>query len=77
MYRGTAPSFHGRGWDEERKIWRLTKEQDQPSGFPFLVGNMTVGTVIEAGENVEAWKPGDRVFGGLGLRETHTVPVPG
>lgn len=50
--------------------------------FPIRLGNMTVGTVIEAGSQVKRFRVGDRVYGYLSIRETHTVgegnvnPVP-
>ena len=41
--------------------------------FPHGVGNMAVGTVVEAAPGVKKLKVGDRVFGHLPVRETHTV----
>ena len=41
--------------------------------FPTRLGNMTVGEVIEVGENVARFQVGDCVFGHLPIRETHTV----
>jgi len=41
--------------------------------FPRGVGNMAVGMVVEAGPGVKKLKVGDRVFGHLPVRETHTV----
>ena len=41
--------------------------------FPFPLGNMTVGTVTEIGPEVDQFRIGDRVFGYLPIRETHTV----
>jgi len=46
----------------------------QPASFPMHVGNMTVGLVTEVGEGVLRFKVGDRVYGYLPIRETHTVP---
>ncbi|MEM3046761.1 MAG: zinc-binding alcohol dehydrogenase [Candidatus Bathyarchaeia archaeon] len=46
----------------------------QPASFPIQMGNMTVGLVTEVGENVSRFKAGDRVYGYLPIRETHTVP---
>lgn len=37
------------------------------------LGNMTVGIVTEAGDEVRGLKVGDRVYGYLPIRETHTV----
>lgn len=41
--------------------------------FPRALGNMTVGVVTETGADVSRFQPGDRVFGHLPIRETHTV----
>src|SRR5918997_2918828 len=52
-----------------------------PRNFPL--GNMAVGGVTEVGPEVRRFEVGDRVFGHLPIRETHTVdegavdPVPG
>ncbi len=45
---------------------------ERPS-YPISLGNMTVGTVREMGGAVEAFSPGDRVYGHLPIRGTHTV----
>jgi threonine dehydrogenase-like Zn-dependent dehydrogenase len=42
-------------------------------GFPRPLGNMVVGAVTEVGPDVSRFRPGDRVFGHLPIRETHTV----
>jgi len=44
-----------------------------PPKFPTRLGNMTVGEVIEVGEDATRFQIGDRVFGHLPIRETHTV----
>jgi len=49
------------------------EKKDKFSSFPFHLGNMTAGVVIEIGENVKKFKIGDRVYGYLPIRETHTV----
>ncbi len=41
--------------------------------FPTRLGNMTVGEVIEVGEGATHFQVGDRVFGHLPIRETHTI----
>jgi 2-desacetyl-2-hydroxyethyl bacteriochlorophyllide A dehydrogenase len=41
--------------------------------FPRKLGNMSVGTVSEVGTNVTRFKPGDRVYGHMGVRETHAI----
>ncbi|MDE0447487.1 MAG: zinc-binding dehydrogenase [Spirochaetaceae bacterium] len=45
--------------------------------FPRRLGNMTVGTVTEVGGAVTRFKVGDRVYGHLPIRETHTVSEDG
>ncbi len=73
MYRGTA-AFMNMRWDEDEHLFIPTSE---PAGspFPFVPGNMTVGRVEEVGDGVEQFRPGQRVFGWMGFRETHTVPA--
>ncbi|HIO49897.1 TPA: zinc-binding alcohol dehydrogenase, partial [Candidatus Poribacteria bacterium] len=41
--------------------------------FPIRLGNMAVGNVIEVGQEVASSQIGDKVFGHLPIRETHTV----
>ncbi len=41
--------------------------------FPRKLGNMTVGTIVEVGPKVTRFKPGDRVYGHMGVRETHIM----
>ncbi len=41
--------------------------------FPMRLGNMTVGTITETGMGATRYTVGDRVFGHLPIRETHTV----
>ena len=41
--------------------------------FPTRLGNMTVGEVIEVSEGVTRFQIGDRAFGHLPIRETHTA----
>lgn len=41
--------------------------------FPRRLGNMAVGTVIEAGSEVSRFRVGDRVFGHFPIRETQTI----
>lgn len=57
-------------FDRER---RLHVGKGGPLRFPIRLGNMTVGEVIEVGEGVTRFRMGDRVFGHLPIRETHTV----
>ena len=39
----------------------------------FQLGNMAVGVITEVGPDVTRFRVGDRVFGHLSIRETHTV----
>jgi len=52
------PESSGKGWTAK---------------FPMNLGNMTVGSVTEAGDKTKKVKVGDRVYGYLPIRETHTV----
>ena len=45
----------------------------EPTHFPMRVGNMTVGVVVEIGVGATRFKVGDRVYGYLPIRETHTI----
>ena len=48
-------------------------EPAEPVGFPRRLGNMAVGIVADVGAEVTRFRVGDRVFGHLPIRETHTV----
>ncbi|MCZ6680368.1 MAG: zinc-binding dehydrogenase [Candidatus Poribacteria bacterium] len=68
-YRGDTKD-HTAPFDPERRL------HVGPAGtpkFPVRLGNMAVGEVIEVGEGVTGFQIGDRVFGHLPIRETHTV----
>ena len=52
-------------------------EGEAVTPFPRRLGNMAVGTVTEVGGAVTRFKVGDRVYGHLPIRETHTVPEDG
>jgi threonine dehydrogenase-like Zn-dependent dehydrogenase len=73
IYKGLSP-FSDKVFDadvglffpkETRRGWTVS--------FPIKLGNITVGTVVEVGDNVKRFKVGDRVWGYLPIRETHTV----
>jgi threonine dehydrogenase-like Zn-dependent dehydrogenase len=49
------------------------REAADAAPFPRPLGNMAVGVVTETGTEVTRFRPGDRVFGHLRVRETHTV----
>lgn len=71
-YRGESPlsekAFDGR--------WGLFMPLEAGRGtqFPMRLGNMAVGIVEEVGSEVQGLRVGDRVYGYLPIRETHTVP---
>lgn len=73
IYRGLSP-FSDKAFDPEIGLFfpRETRRGWTVS-FPIKLGNMTVGTVVEVGESVKRFKVGDRVYGYLPIRETHTV----
>lgn len=70
MYRGTSPFSAGR-YDPE--LCLFLPEDRKKERFPMPLGNMTVGAVTEVGISVGNFKVGDRVFGHLPIRETHSV----
>ncbi len=51
----------------------LPKPPGAGGGFPRGLGNMAVGVVTEVGAGAARFAVGDRVFGHLPIRETHTV----
>jgi threonine dehydrogenase-like Zn-dependent dehydrogenase len=69
-FRGDTP-FAERAFDTEYRMF-LPAAAQRPL-FPRLMGNMAVGEIVEAGRDVKGFAPGDKVYGHLGIRETHTV----
>ena len=73
-FRGTTPFIDGK-FDDEWKIFR-DREKDEERGIVFgdlPLGNMFVGTVIEAGSTVTAYRIGDRVCSYGPIKETQIV----
>ena len=68
-YKGYA-SHRGR-FDRDLNVFTM---QPGPAGR-FMVGNMTVGTVIEVAAEVKSPAVGDRVLVYGGFRQTHVVPL--
>lgn len=69
-YRGISPFSAGR---YDRDLCLFLPEESRRERFPMPLGNMTVGVVTEVGISVGKFKAGDRVFGHLPIRETHSV----
>ncbi len=75
MYRSVSP-FTDKIFDSKLGVFVPRPPDKYKSGggnFPIELGNMTVGIVTEAGNEVKKIKVGDRVYGYLPIRETHTV----
>jgi len=70
LYRGASP-FEEKYYDERLGVF--IRRGRRESIYPMPLGNMSVGVVTEVGESVSRFKVGDRVFGYLPIRETHTV----
>jgi len=75
MYRGSS-SFSNKMFDRDLGIFVPKPYGERKiswGDFPIKLGNMTVGIVTEVGNEVKSFKVGDRVYGYLPIRETHTV----
>lgn len=73
IYRGLSP-FSEKAFDPDTGLFMPKCEgKGWAISFPIRLGNMTVGIVIEVGSQVKKFKIGDRVYGYLSIRETHTV----
>lgn len=75
IYRGLS-SLSERSYDPQMGIF-LSKDAGAGqalSSFPMSLGNMTVGMVTEIGSEVTHLGIGDRAYGYLPIRETHTAP---
>lgn len=70
MYRGTNP-FQEKKYDPEWQLFQRAASIESP--FPFGLGNMFVGEVIEVGSQVTAVQVSDRAAGYGSLRETHIL----
>lgn len=71
-YRGLQRTLHWR-YDPEWGCLVPRKQAQVARAFPRRLGNMAVGRVTEVGSQVTRFRQGDRVFGHLPIRETHTV----
>ncbi len=74
LYRGSKP-LDEKVFSPELGMFfpKETAEGSPLISFPMRLGNMTVGTVTEVGKMVTKFKEGDRAYGYLPIRETHTV----
>ena len=71
-YRGEA-IFNTHRYDPELRI--LVPHEEPTTGFPRPLGNMIVGTVVEAAPDVTSLEVGDRVYGHAPLRDEQVVGV--
>jgi len=73
IYRGLSP-FNEKVYDPKFGLF-FPKESGRgwKVSFPMHLGNMTVGIVTEVGSAVNRFKVGDKVYGYLPIRQTHTV----
>lgn len=69
-YRANSADYTS-PFDHERGI--QVKKGPHRQNFPISLGNMTIGVVVKMGEGATRFHKGDRVFGHLPIRETHTV----
>ncbi|HEX2032760.1 MAG TPA: zinc-binding alcohol dehydrogenase [Chloroflexota bacterium] len=82
FYRGSSRAI-GQKYDREWGCLVPADAEEVAWAFPRRLGNMAVGTVVEVGPAVTRFRPGQRVFGHLPIRETYTVhesrvdPLPG
>ncbi len=69
-FRGDTP-FGKRAFDPDYRMFLPAREPGPL--FPRVMGNMAVGEIVEVGRQVQGFSVGDRVYGHLGIRESHTV----
>ncbi len=72
IYRGESP-FEDKYYDEDWNAFLTKKTKDERSMFPWGLGNMWVGEVIEKGVDVNNISVGQRVAGFGHLRNTHNI----
>lgn len=73
-FRDVTPFKDGK-FDEELRVFKK-RGQDEPRGITFgdlPIGNMFVGTIIEAGREVTDYKVGDRVCSYGPIKETEII----
>jgi len=75
FYRGESV-FAEKRFDGEHGLFMPIENPPPPDfGDGMALGNMAVGTVEQVGPEVTGLSVGDRVYGYLPIRETHTVPA--
>lgn len=75
-FRGTTPFIDGK-FDSEWNVF-MQREEEEPRGIVFgdlPLGNMFVGTIVEAGADVTEYAVGDRVCSYGPIKETQIVPA--
>ncbi|MBC7321364.1 zinc-binding alcohol dehydrogenase [bacterium] len=72
FFLGRVPNVD-KDWNSELELF--IPREGKSSLFPFHLGNITVGRIVEVGKDVKEFKIGDRVWGYLPIRETHTVDI--
>ena len=73
LYRGLSP-LNEKVYDSKLGLF-FPKDSGRgwTASFPMHIGNITVGIITEVGNAVTNFKVGDRVYGYLPIKETHTV----
>ena len=69
-YRADSRDYSA-AFDWERGIHR--EGETATPEYPLPAGNMTVGPIVEVGDGVSEYTVGDRVYGYLPIKESHTV----
>ncbi len=57
-------------WDWDLRLH--VRGEEGRGSFPFSLGNMVYGEVVEVGSGVETFREGDRVFAHAKVRDSHT-----
>lgn len=65
----------GRRWDADLRLFLAPHGEEASRPATMRVGNMAVGAVTAVGSAVEDYRPGDRVYGYMPVREVHQMPV--
>ena len=71
-FQANTPDATSR-WDPELRLH--IRGEERKDMFPMALGNSCAGIVTDVGSNVTNLQVGNRVFGHLPVRTTHTVPA--